>query len=336
MGTYNYKANLDPMNLSGAKSGKKTQADAINETVKNVLSEPETIRNSERRPMNLSGAGRGLVSPPTTLIGDEEEEEEEGFSSTAEMLKTFFGWNDKYTTEATPLNTERDPEQVTNLLPPPEMAAREAEMASRFPTAEQSSDKYALVMRKHGGPKRNKMDSLLKDQVFLDVIDRLKKDHPDLPLDKFYQIIEGESAGNTDDRNPNSGAVGLWQVTSKALIDLKERDLVPQDLSLAKIRDMGAGEQLDLYSKYLTRWGYDGKMSLGMLQAAPSKRKIKNKDTVIFKKGSDAWEQNPNWRGPNNIITGKTIDEYYFGNPVERSLRPVLRSKELEEEKKEG
>ena len=122
MGTYNYKANLDPMNLSGAKSGKKTQADAINETVKNVLSEPETIRNSERRPMNLSGAGRGLVSPPTTLIGDEEEEEEEGFSSTAEMLKTFFGWNDKYTTEAKPRDETKGLEVTFD--PPPEAHAK--------------------------------------------------------------------------------------------------------------------------------------------------------------------------------------------------------------------
>ena len=126
MGSFNYKASLDPMNLSGPKdrerAGKRTQADTINATVKEALKEPETIRNSERRPMNLSGAGRGLVSPPTTLIGDEEEEEEEGFSSTAEMLKTFFGWNDKYTTEAKPRDETKGLEVTFD--PPPEAHAK--------------------------------------------------------------------------------------------------------------------------------------------------------------------------------------------------------------------
>ena len=273
---------------------------------------------------------KGLMSQGAIIDEDEDVgSAQKGFDTVKEMVDTFMGWSEKYTKEAKPLSTARDPEQVTNFLPPPETATKEVEMASRFPTAEQSSDKYALVMRKHGGPRKNVMDSLIEDQVFLDGIDRLKKDHPDLPIDQFYQIIEGESAGNTDDRNSNSGAVGLWQVTTDALTDLKERDLVPKDLTLAKIRDMDAGQQIDLYSKYLTRWGYDGKMSLALLQGAPSKRKTQNKDTVIFKKGSEAAKQNPGWLNDAGDATKESMDAYYekFAKSpgVKRSLRPVLR-----------
>jgi hypothetical protein len=316
MGSFNYRASLDQANTAGTK---KTEAETIDKSVKQTTNEAKNIR----RGLYIAG-GQGLVTPLSTIIGDDEDEPEKGFSSTVEMLKTFFSWNDKYTKEAKPLSTARDPEQITNFLPPPETAAKEGAV----PTAEQDSDKYALVMKRRGGPRKNVMDSLIEDQVFLDGIDRLKKDHPDLPIDKFYQIIEGESAGNTDDRNSNSGAVGLWQVTTDALTDLKERDLVPQDLTLAKIRYMDAGQQLDLYSKYLTRWDYDGKMSLALLQGAPSKRKTKSKDTVIFKKGSKATKQNPGWLDANGNATKKSMEAYYgkfASNPLERSLRPVLR-----------
>jgi len=261
---------------------------------------------------------KGLVTQPFTVV--EEEEKKSTFDTVLEMFESFrSSWSDN-NIDVTPV--EDDPEQATLKFSSAEMAAKEK--ARGLPTAEQTSDKYALVMKRRGGPRKNKMPTLLKDQVFLDGINRLKRDHPKLPLDKFYQIIEGESAGNTDDRNANSGAVGLWQVTTDALTDLKERDLVPQDLTLDKIRYMDAGKQLDLYSKYLTRWGYDGKMSLGVLQAAPIKRKVENKEQVIFKKGSKAWNQNPGWRGP-KAITLKSIDEYYFGDPVKVSLRPQLR-----------
>ena len=299
---------------------KNTQADSIIGALREAQDAPTNVAEDIRKSTKRSGVGKGLASPTIEPI-DDDEADNSVFDNVVEMFSSLYDSWSKKNPDPEP-RSSRDPEQITTRLPPPEMAAREASRS--LPTAEQSSDKYALVMKPRGGPKKNKMATLLKDQVFLDGIDRLKRDHPDLPVNKFYQIIEGESAGNTDDRNPNSGAVGLWQVTEDALTDLKDRDLVPKDLTLPKIRYMGAGEQLDLYSKYLTRWGYDGKMSLGVLQAAPAKRKVKNKDQVIFKKGSKAWNQNPGWRGPESI-TPNSIDKYYFKGALERSLRPKLR-----------
>lgn len=333
----NYRKTLEDIEAANLKqlAGKTyTEADSINRDVKDSSKEAENIRSE----LSMEGETTGLVTPRRNIIEEDDQEVKKGFSSTAEMLKTFFGWNDKFTKEAAPLSTERDPEQVTNLLSPPETAAREAKMASRFPTAEQTSDKYALVMRKHGGTETNNMKNLVKDQVFLDGMDRLKSDHPSLPVKELYTIIEGESKGNTLAKNKNSKAVSLWQITPIALKDLKEKNIVDKDLSLEKIRNMDAGKQMDLYSKYLDRWGYDGKMSLAILQAAPKYRNSPD-STVVYRKGTKAYKQNSGWQPPNGgDITVRSIKNYYNrfrDRGLTSSLRPILRPKELEE-KKEG
>jgi len=156
------------------------------------------------------------------------------------------------------------------------------------------------------------MKDLEKDRTFMDGMGRLKKAHPKLPEQAFKNIIAGESAGDTSARNEDSGAVSLWQITPTALKDLKQLKKVPQELTLSKIRGMDAGQQMDLYSTYLDRWGYDGTQSLGVLQAAPGYRNS-SLSTVIYKKNSKAWDQNPGWRPSNNgDITGQSIDDYYF------------------------
>lgn len=174
------------------------------------------------------------------------------------------------------------------------------------------------------------MGDLEKDRTFKDGLMRLKKAHPNMPEDKFKNMINGESAGDTSARNKNSGAVSLWQITPIALKDLKKQNLVSDDLTLSAIRGMDAGQQMDLYSTYLDRWGYDGSQSLGVLQAAPAFRDAPL-STIIYKKGSDQWNQNPGWRPRSGgDITGQSIDNYYFGRAPKTSLRPLLRPKELE------
>jgi len=177
------------------------------------------------------------------------------------------------------------------------------------------NDENALRMQERARMKQYStptMKDLEKDRTFMDGMGRLKKAHPKLPEQAFKNIIAGESAGDTSARNEDSGAVSLWQITPTALKDLKELKKVPQELTLSKIRGMDAGQQMDLYSTYLDRWGYDGTQSLGVLQAAPGYRNS-SLSTVIYKKNSKAWDQNPGWRPSNNgDITGQSIDDYYF------------------------
>jgi len=73
---------------------------------------------------------------------------------------------------------------------------------------------------------------------------------------------------------------------------------------------MPASEQLLVYERYLDKYKYDGSYSLGILQAAPAKRNA-SPDTIIYKKGSDAWNQNPGWRDSSGKITRASIDAYY-------------------------
>ena len=79
---------------------------------------------------------------------------------------------------------------------------------------------------------------------------------------------------------------------------------------------MDAGEQMDLYSKYLDRWGYDGTQTLGLLQAAPAFAKSPP-ETVVYKRGSKAWDQNAGWRSKDasgkkmGPITVDSINDYY-------------------------
>ena len=195
------------------------------------------------------------------------------------------------------------------------------------------SNENALRMQERARDKQftsPDMGDLEKDRTFIDGLTRLKKAHPKMPADKFKNMINGESAGNTSARNKNSGAVSLWQITPIALKDLKKQNLVSDDLTLSAIRGMDAGQQMDLYSTYLDRWGYDGSQSLGVLQAAPAFRDAPL-STIIYKKGSDQWNQNPGWRPRSGgDITGQSIDNYYFGRAPKTSLRPLLRPKELE------
>ena len=125
---------------------------------------------------------------------------------------------------------------------------------------------------------------------------------------ELERMLNGETAASKSiakritATNPSSGAAGIFQFTPKAAKEL--------GTSTAKIKKMTVKEQSDLYAKYLKRWKYKPGISLGMMQAAPS---LINKpdDFVVYKKGSEAYEQNPGWVGGDGEITAGSIKRYY-------------------------
>ena len=117
----NYRKTLEDLEASNLKqlAGKAyTEADSINRDVKDSSKEAENIRSE----LSMEGKTTGLVTPRRNIIEEDDQEEEKGFSSTAEMLKTFFGWNDKYTTEAKPRDETKGLEVTFD--PPPEAHAK--------------------------------------------------------------------------------------------------------------------------------------------------------------------------------------------------------------------
>ena len=77
-----------------------------------------------------------------------------------------------------------------------------------------------------------------------------------------------------------------------------------------KIKEMSAKEQGDLYAQYLKKHKWQPGIPLGMMQAAPSMAN-KPDDHIVYKKGSKAYKQNPNWIGPEGEITVESIKKYY-------------------------
>lgn len=71
-------------------------------------------------------------------------------------------------------------------------------------------------------------------------------------------------------------------------------------------------DHLDALEKYLDRWNYDGKASLGLLIAAPAARNASS-DYIVYKKGSAELEANPKWAGPDGNATVKSINKFYRG-----------------------
>jgi hypothetical protein len=149
-------------------------------------------------------------------------------------------------------------------------------------------------------------EGLFKDEYFKKNFDNLLKKYPQVSRYELLRIIDGESNFNPAARNKDTNASGLFQFTPTVAGEL---GFTPEE-----IRDMPASSQLSLYEKYLDKWGYDGSYSLGILQAAPAKRNV-SPNTIIYKKGSAAWEQNPGWRDKKTgHITKASIDAYYRRN----------------------
>jgi len=71
-------------------------------------------------------------------------------------------------------------------------------------------------------------------------------------------------------------------------------------------------DHLDALEKYLDRWNYDGKASLGLLIAAPAARNASS-DYVVYEKGSAELKANPKWAGPDGNATVESINKFYRG-----------------------
>ena len=127
---------------------------------------------------------------------------------------------------------------------------------------------------------------------------------------EVFSIIRGESAFNTHAFNSRSGAMGLFQWMPKVATEL--------NTSSRGIYKMSADEQMALYNKYAAKWTDNGRNKLtgklGMLQAAPAL--ISKPDNyVVYKKGSEPWEQNKVWRpASGGDITAGSIAAYYRKN----------------------
>jgi len=151
-----------------------------------------------------------------------------------------------------------------------------------------------------------KSAELFKDPYFKETFDRMVNKYDQVTKYELLRVIDGESSMDPTAKNPDSNASGLFQFIPKVAAEL---GFTPEE-----IRDMPASSQLKLYEKYLDNYDYDGSVSLGIMQAAPAKRNA-SPDTVIYKKGSAAWKQNPGWRDKETgNITRASIDAYYRRN----------------------
>ena len=140
------------------------------------------------------------------------------------------------------------------------------------------------------------------DPAFLANLEKLKKDFPGVTEQEVFKIIEGESKGDPTEVS-KAGAVGMFQMMEDPLAEL---GFTPDE-----ILSMEPAEQLSVYGLYLKRWGYDGSYGLGIIQAAPAFRNA-SPETVVYKKNSKEWKQNPGWRPRSGgDITKRSIENYY-------------------------
>ena len=205
-------------------------------------------------------------------------------------------------------NEEETPDKKVDSWLQSLYTAREKAIAD-MPKPEKELGEIRPRSRDEGGldPSLNAQAAkLFEDKYFKDNFENLLNKYPQVSRYELLRIIDGESNFNPAARNKDTNASGLFQFTPTVAGEL---GFTPEE-----IRDMPASSQLSLYEKYLDKWGYDGSYSLGILQAAPSKRNV-SPDTIIYKKGSAAWKQNPGWRDKKTgHITKASIDAYYRRN----------------------
>jgi len=148
-----------------------------------------------------------------------------------------------------------------------------------------------------------KASELFKDEEFKKNFNMVLNRYPGLTRYEMLRMIDGESGMNPSAQNKDSLAAGLFQITPKVAAEL--------GFTTDEIKNMPASEQLLVYERYLDKYDYDGSYSLGILQAAPAKRNA-SPNTIIYRKGSKAWKQNPGWRdSKTGHVTKASIDAYY-------------------------
>jgi hypothetical protein len=172
--------------------------------------------------------------------------------------------------------------------------------------------KGAELSGKGGKYDPNSVNSDLADMSDFDLELEGQALENDLDPGKIRRIIGPESGGKADARNPKSGATGLIQFLPSIA-----RDLGTSTEELAK---MSATEQLPFVMKYLSDRGVTSDSSAEdyvMAVAAPAFIG-KPPETVVYRKGSKEWEQNPAWRPPGGgDITVDSIGRFYRGGGKE-------------------
>jgi len=147
---------------------------------------------------------------------------------------------------------------------------------------------------------------LNKDPEFMAAVEGLEEKYPGLDRREIFRVISGESGFNPQAVNKETSAAGLFQFTPEVASEL--------GYSTEEILSMSPEEQVKVYDKYLERWDYNPRNSLGIMQAAPAFAKTRRGEDVVYDKGSKAWEQNPGWRSEGDgPITVDSINRYYRG-----------------------
>lgn len=145
----------------------------------------------------------------------------------------------------------------------------------------------------------------------------------DLDPEKIRRVMGPETGGTMSPsaRNPESGATGLIQFLPSVA-----RSLGTTTEELSK---MSATEQLPFVMRYLSERGVtsDSPQSDYILAVAAPAFIGRRPETVVYRKGSKAWEQNPGWRPPDGgDITVGSIQAFY-GEGASAGAAPVAKPK---------
>jgi uncharacterized protein (DUF2345 family) len=160
--------------------------------------------------------------------------------------------------------------------------------------------------RQIAAPEQARIDALDNDTEFQSELKRMMAKHG-VTREQVYGIIAGESSYNPSIIN-SFGYAGFFQFGNTALADVNTRNgtnFTPQIIA-----GMSPAQQLSVYDKYLDRWGFRNSSGLGIMQAAPSFAGRPG-NTEVYPRGSEAWQKNPVWRGPDGRITVDSINSYY-------------------------
>lgn len=160
---------------------------------------------------------------------------------------------------------------------------------------------------KKGEPDYVSIDKLENDPDWKRKLDEMQVKYPGLTREEIYSIVQGESSFNKRAVNP-SGATGLFQFIPSTLTTINNK--YGTSYTTAKIQNMSAAQQLQVYDQYLEIYNYNSNMGLGIIQAAP-KYRYKQPNFEVYAPGTPAYRQNPPWRGPDGRITVQSINDYY-------------------------
>ena len=114
--------------------------------------------------------------------------------------------------------------------------------------------------------------------------------------DALERVIRFESGGRADISNP-SGATGLIQFMPSVFERMKKPPGY-ENVTHADLKDLTVEEQMPLVISYLEERGLKPDADVGEYYLAVAAPGLLGKpdESVAYKKGSKAWEQNPSWR----------------------------------------